>query len=263
MRDGIDPKRSSTQEMVAKVALGGVAVLLLLLALLGTWYPEHVLLKAVQKWQESIAAGVAVLAASYAANFALAQLRQTKDLEDTRLARQRRAWLATMPSSMSTVADYAQRSYRYLLQQHAVAIQAGGLTKERNPVSRAPRFEESVLSDVRSMIEVAHAGEAALYMELLSELQVHRARWRGRVRELRADQNILAATLENEMVEAAELYARASNLLGAARPNALPEDKNPMSRRKALWLMAPRSEALPAVATMAERRDTATPLTAP
>lgn len=263
MRDGRDSKRTSIQETVAKLALGAMAVFLLMLAVLGAWYPEHAFLKALQKWQESIAAGVAVLAASYAANFALAQLRQTKELEDTRLARQRRAWLATMPSSMSTVADYAQRSYRYLLQQHAVAIQPGGLTKERNPVEKAPRFQQSVLSEVRSMIEVAHAAEAALYEELLSELQVHRARWRGRVRELRADQNILAATLENEMVEAAELYARASNLLGAARPNALPEDKNPMSRRKALWLMAPRSEALPAVATMAERLDAATPLTAP
>ncbi|MNI92694.1 hypothetical protein D3C73_1505220 [compost metagenome] len=74
---------------------------------------------------------------------------------------------------------------------------------------------------------------------------------------------MLAATLETEMVYAAELYARASNLLGAARPNKTPEDLKPVTRVQALRLLGGNRHAVAAIERMAERWDEARPLTVP
>lgn len=78
-----------------------------------------------------------------------------------------------------------------------------------------------------------------------------------------AHDNVIAATLEDEMVYAAELYARASNLLGAARPNASSEDLKPLGRSRALFLMGSFRMPIPDVNTKAERLDQLKPLTVP
>lgn len=217
-----------------------------------------------KEWQDLLSGAMTLLAAGFAANYVVAQMRHTQELEDERLARSRRAWLAMMPEAMSAVCDYAETSYRALIEQHAVAKAAGGLTSVTNPVATAPELDEKIFPEIRAMIEAANPSEADGYVELLSNIQVHRVRWRGRLQQLTLPhENVISATLENEMVDAAELYARASNLLGAARPNAAPEDLQPLSRTRALCLMGCHRAPIPAVNTMAERSDQARPLTVP
>lgn len=217
-----------------------------------------------EDWQDLLGGVLTLLAAGFAANYVVAQMRHTQKIEDDRLARSRRAWLAMMPEAMSAVCGYAERSYAALVEQHAVATRPGGLTSATNPVPVAPEIQDAVFPEIRAMIEVANQSEADGYVELLSNIQVHRVRWRGRMQQLAtARDNVIAATLEDEMVYAAELYARASNLLGAARPNAAPQDLQPLSRTRGLFLMGSFRAPIPAVNTKAERLDQAKPLTVP
>lgn len=108
------------------------------------------------------------------------------------------------------------------------------------------------------MVEVAEDSEAEQYVVLLNDLQVHRARWAGRLRQLARGDNLAAAELETEMVEASELYARASNLLGVLRPG---EPRRELTTRMtALRQMTPRMDPIPSVAAAAERQDVSHPL---
>lgn len=129
---------------------------------------------ALEDWQDLFGGALTLLAAGFAANYVVEQMRHTQKIEDDRLARSRRAWLAMMPEAMSAVCGYAERSYHALIEQHAVASRPAGLTSTTNPVPAAPEIAESVFPEIRAMIEVANRSEADGYIELLSNIQVHR-----------------------------------------------------------------------------------------
>lgn len=113
------------------------------------------------------------------------------------------------------------------------------------------------------MIEVAHDLEADGYITLLSDIQVHRVRWGDRLERLENGHNLIARELENEMVEAAELYGRAVNLLGVARPNPSAFDKTPSSRLSSLGVLSDQRQPIASVAELARSRDATDPLTVP
>lgn len=252
-------------DTVQRLVLVIFIALIMLVVTLGTVFPYRwAALEALKGWQDLVSGALTLLAAGFAANYVVAQMRHAQEIEDDRLARSRRAWLGMMPEAMSVICEYAENSYRALVDQHAVATRPGGLTSAGNTVTEAPDIREGVFPEIRAMIEVATPSEADAYVELLSQIQVHRARWRGRLQQLSsARSNVLAATLEVEMVYAAELYARASNLLGAARPNATPEDRETVTRTRALFLLGNFQSPIPAVNSLAGRWDETRPLPAP
>ncbi|HBY44111.1 MAG TPA: hypothetical protein DEH03_10550 [Brevundimonas sp.] len=249
-----------------RLAMMAVSVALLCIVAAAVIVPGRLgNLEALKEWGDILGGVLTIMAAGIAANYVVAQMRHAQSIEDDRLARARRAWLAMMPEAMSTVCDYAERSYRALLEQHAVAIRSTGLTSYNNPIEGPPTLDERIFPEIRAMIENAgDSAEADGYVELLSQIQVHRVRWRSRQHQLSTpDNNVLSATLETEMVYAAELYARASNLLGAARPRRTPEDLKPLSRARALYLLGSYRFPIEAVGTLAERWDKSRPLPAP
>lgn len=219
---------------------------------------------AAYRWQTLIAGLLTLVTAAFAANYVVAQMRQSQELENEKRSRKRRAWVALMPQAMSTICDYCKRSYAELVTQHAVASQAPGLTSANNPVPNMPELDESIFAEISAMIECAQTDrEADSYAELLSQIQIHRVRWRGRHQDLQLNRNIRAVDLETEMVLAAEIYARASNLLGASRPNPTAGDLELHTRFRALFLVGGRRRALQAVDAIANRQDRANPLPAP
>lgn len=249
-------------DTVSRIVLALIIGLTIGVIAFGTALPDR--LEAFGKWQGLMGGAFTLLAAGFAANYVVAQIRHAQEIEEGRLARSRRAWLAMMPEAMSEICEYAEKSYRALLDLHAIAMQPTALTVATNTVLTAPEFDRRVFPDIRAMIEVASPSETDAYVELLSQIQVHRARWRGRLQRLSSPHgNVLSANLEVEMVYAAELYARASNLLGAARPNATPEDLKPLSRSRALYLLGNHYFPIPAVGERAEQWDETRPLPVP
>ena len=225
----------------------------------GTLLPDRFpVLEAFGKWQGLVGSLLGLIAAGVAAAYVVMQIRHAQDLENGRVVRSRRAWRATMPQAMSILIGYATDSYHALIQQQAIATTPAGLVDHNNPVSEVPALDAQVLSDIRAMVEVAEDSEAEQYVVLLNDLQVHRARWAGRLCQLARGDNLTAAELETEMVEASELYARASNLLGVVRLGGPPRELT--TRMAALRQMTPRMDPIPSVAAAAERQDVSHPL---
>lgn len=225
----------------------------------GTLFPDRFpILEAFGDWQGLVGSLLGLVAAGVAAAYVVMQIRHAQDLENRRVIRSRRAWRATMPEAMSALIGYATDSYDALVQQQAIATTPGGLVDDNNPVSEMPALDAEVLSDIRAMVEVAEDFEGEQYVVLLNDLQVHRARWAGRLRQLARGDNLAAVELEDEMVEASELYARASNLLGVVRPG---EPRRELTTRMAaLRQMTPAMDPIPSVAAAAQRQDASHPL---
>lgn len=215
--------------------------------------------EAVKEWQTLLAGSFALLSAGFAGTMVMRQIRHSEELEAQRRARRLRASLAVMPSAMSQICDYAETSYRALRKQWTVASRTP-ISAGNNPEPSAPTLNFDFLSDIKLVIEnVSSDQHSVAYTSLLSDLQVHQARWAGRLRDIAGSSSVVPAdTFANEMVEAAELYAQASNIIGSTRPKATAYDVQPMTRASAVRLLDIHAPSV--VKTRANRLDTSRPL---
>jgi len=249
--------RTRTRVLVA-LLIGSVATLTLLIAAYHRW-PHDWTLVVLKDWQDLLAGFVAILAAGVAAAFAIDQMRQTERLEQTRLGRLARAERAMIPMIMSRICDYAEESAGGLA---GVWMMLAAGAEDQAAEIVAPVIANEDLIAVKSMVLAAEADEASAYVELLSELQIHNARWRGLAREIRNGDAGDPFWIEQLVVDAAEIYARASNLIGATRPTSEERDLSASTRRGALGVLVPLVEMTEAI-KLAEAFDQSQPLPAP
>lgn len=195
-----------------------------------------VALAVANKWQSLLGSVFTPLAAVFTGWIVLSQMQDTRGHERDRIRRRWRAQRSAMPMVMSRVCDYAEQSAARLRTVLADATKEEVVTGDRY-ANAVPVLDESSFGHVVAMVEAADSDEeAAAYQALLHELQVHEARWRGFVgRSLQAEQRFPDQVLE-EITDAAEIYARASNLLAQARP-ADHAPGAPMTRESALFLL--------------------------
>lgn len=214
------------------------------------------------RWQSLLGAVFALLAAMYSAWFVLRQIQQSDQHEAARLARRRRSQRALMPLVMSQICDFAEVSADRLTQALSVALRHEQGHADRIDLE-APRLDAGVFKDITAMIEAAHDDEADPYIELLSELQVHLARWRGIANDQgRRRDKLLVRSIEEELVDAAEIYARASNLLASARPAHVAEGAA-TTRVGGIFLLGLHGLQFDGAAALAAQYDENAPLTAP
>lgn len=213
-------------------------------------------------WQSLLGAIFTLLAAVYGAWFVLRQIQQNDRQEQDRKTRRLRAQRAAMPLVMSEVCEFAEQSVERLKRALPIARRYGSVTGTRLTL-RAPKLAPAAVKEITAMIEAADGAEADAYIELLTELQVHLARWRSFEADLTARRNgRVPRDIEIEIVDAAEIYARASNLLAVARPGRRPEE-GPMSRRSAMTVLGLHDAMYDDAKGYAERTDARTPLSLP
>ena len=213
-------------------------------------------------WQSLLGAISTLLAAVYGAWFVLRQIQQNDQQEQDRKARRLRAQRASMPLVMSDLCDFAEQSVERLKRALPLALRYGSVTGTRF-APHAPKLAPGAVKEITAMIEAADDAEADAYIDLLAELQVHLARWRSFEADLTARRNgRVPRDIEIEIVDAAEIYARASNLLAVARPGRRSEE-GPMSRRSAMTVLGLHDAIYDNAKGYAERADARTPLVLP
>lgn len=216
----------------------------------------------VHEWQTLLGSIFTPLAAVFGGWVVLRQIQDAKAQETARLRRRRRAQRAAMPSMMSRICDYAESSAACLREALAVAESEGVIVGTRFATSY-PQVDEATFDRIVGMVEAAATeSEAAAYQELLQELQIHSSRWRGFTGASGiAPERYSPKQIFEEIVEAAELYARASNLLIQARsPDRSPGQ--PMTRYNGVHHLGMRDEGNPAL-QLAAAYDERSPLSYP
>lgn len=212
----------------------------------------------VDDWQTLLGALFTPLVAVLSVWVVLRQIQEASVQEDMRLARRRRAQRSLMPIVMSRVCAYAQRCGAATREALALAGAEGVVVGAR--VKALTEVDDLSLDRISAMIEAAgDDAEAEAYAELLTQVQVQAARWRAFVGVEGAPERRFPGGLEDDLVDAAEIYARASNLLVQARPKGRVPGP-PMSRQSALFSIGDR-DFESASARLAAERDTAFPLT--
>jgi hypothetical protein len=199
----------------------------------------------VREWQSLLGALFTPLAAVLGAWAVLRQIQENNAHEAARLRRVWRARRAAMPMVMSRVCDYAERSAALLREARATADSEHVVVGSRF-AGKAPQLEEVTLNHILAMVEAAQTDrEANAYQQLLHELQVHASRWRGFTGASgQQPERYFPHDVDAEIVDAAEIYARASNLLVMARPEGHAPGV-PMSRYNGLFALGFRDDTAP------------------
>lgn len=223
--------------------------------------PLATMIAVADDWQTLLGAVFTPLVAVVSVWIVLRQIQENAALETERLERRRRAQRSVMPIVMSRVCGYATTSGVRLREALVIAQREGVVVGSR--VEPPAELDEASFDRITTMIEAARTdAEAAAYGDLLTELQVHAARWRGfSGRDGQQAERRFPNDVEDELVEAAELYARASNLLVHARPEGRAPGP-PMTRRSGLVLIGMRDDE-GRMAETASLRDTHWPLIYP
>ena len=213
---------------------------------------------ALQPWQTLMTGAFALIAAAVAGGYVLLQVSLAEQQETGRILRRHRAQTAVMPLVLSSVCDYVEQSveaYRY-----AYGLKAAGqaLTRDRFLDVDFPELSPGVAAGLRDMIEASpEAEQVSGYVELLSDLQTHAARWRGFRSDLgKDDDGPSLRSIGTEIAEAAAIYALASNLFDQVRPasQARGSGRAPATTVRALVLLGIH-ENVPEAYAMAQALD--------
>ncbi|WP_165191614.1 hypothetical protein [Caulobacter soli] len=197
--------------------------------------------KALGPWQTLLTGAFALIAAAFAGWYVLLQVSLADRQEAGRILRRHRAQTAVMPLVLSSVCDYVEQSVEAY--HYAYGLKAAGqaLTRDRFLNIDLPELDPSVAAGLRDMIEASPETEdVSAYVELLSDLQTHAARWRGFRSDLgKNDEGPSLREIGNEIAEAAAIYAQASNLFDHVRPASQVGigDRAPTTAARALVLL--------------------------
>lgn len=204
-------------------------------------------------WQPLIIGIVAVAAAITGHLIALRAIRVNREHERERLRRRFNAARATLTHTLSDICEYARNAADALKSVHEAAGQHGfGASTLTLAVPSVPDNLQPALEQV---IEAANDDSLAdVVAELLADIQVLNARMRDLSR--RGTHQIgLQENVEDYIIQAARIYAKASSLFGFARREvgtvAASEKKTVLS---ALLLMNVDESDFPALISKARRR---------
>jgi hypothetical protein len=215
----------------------------------------------VNKWQSLLGALFTPLVAALSVWMVLRQIQENAIQEDAKLQRLWRAQRSLMPIVMSCVCAYAERSAVKTKEAFKIALAETVVVGSR--LEPPTEIDELSVDRMVAMIEVARSHEEVeAFAELLTRIQVRAARWRGfcGVDGVTPERRF-PEMLDEDLVDAAEIYAMASNLLTMARPERYAPGP-PMSRQSGLLSVGVRDFDAPSVA-IAAQRDEAFPLAYP
>ena len=197
--------------------------------------------KALESWQTLLTGGFALMAAACAGWYLLAQIALTDQQEAARIDRRFRAQRAVMPLVLSSVCDYVEKSVEAYDYAYGLKSSGKDLTRDQFANIELPELDPAVAAGLRDMIEASPDADAVTgYVELLSDLQTHAARWRGFRSDLgKGAPGPNRVSIAHEIAEAAAIYAQASNLFDQVRPETQARTGNhaPTTAERALVIL--------------------------
>lgn len=162
-------------------------------------------------YQSLVAALIALAGAWWGVSAIHRQIRQAEQTEQARLESKRAAARAVLPIALSATCDYAEDCVRML--QMLLEKCENQALHEGVHIDRLPNIPSDAFGTMKEMIEYARSHERDVLSALLETIQVQRSRISSVSNERRqAGQTVLAINLETFIVDAAEVYARASAL---------------------------------------------------
>jgi hypothetical protein len=212
-----------------------VGIISVVLGLTAAWlicpevFAAHGLL---DRWQTLVAGGLALLAALHGASLLHRQIQQADLHEADRLSRRALAVRSAAPLVLSSLVEWSVASARALIAlvphnaDHMDAVDASRF--------EAAEFPDGLVSDLRELVETQPPNVQTAVADLLSAIQVHRARVLGLVSDQRATGRhpIHVTDLERYTVDAAEIYARGSHLFEWARREVEATPTGPIAARE-------------------------------
>lgn len=215
----------------------------------------------IHKWQDLAGAAIALLAALYAANYVLSQIRQADRIEAERNRRAAAAARAVLPLSLNDISEYARAGSKAV---SPLLRRVGRTRPPRAGLVDLPVLPTEVVRDLQAFILTAPDEPGEQVAQIISELQVLAtnadAAWRN-LRTPRGD-TVMAETIKVIIARAALIDARVSILFPYARRET---DDTPRVRptdvATALNISGLYPEVFTDVAGFAERLTLRAPLT--
>lgn len=215
-------------------------------------------------WVQAVGSIAAIVAAIWIAQWQAARERQKED--ELRLRRERAARAVT-PLALTQICAWAENT---MSSWHEAArrIQAGpfertfgeGMGEPGVPDPAEVLFSavpDPAVRDIQAMIEACSQEQAKPYVALLQVLQVQQSRTRGYIADINNPQAIMTDEYcLGQVIETAELYARASELFDHARDDKA-ESETQVTRqqiRTALYMARAYEAMYPDLARIADRR---------
>lgn len=193
-------------------------------------------------WQTLVAGGLAIVAAFIGGHFIMVQVRLAERQENDRRARAYAAARATMPLALSSISEYALACGRTLRVLHMQAAEE--TIPHQTAAVQFPTLPVEVISDFQNLIATTvDPAVGEVFARLLASLQVQAARLRSVQSNLAPDAPsavmVVSAELEDRILDAAGLFARAGALFEFARglSDVPPLEFKPGDRKLAMHLM--------------------------
>jgi hypothetical protein len=178
------------------------------------------------QWEGLLTGFAAVLVAALTIAKLSQQIRQTGELAVDQRQRRSRATRAMLPLALSEIADYATVCINRLYALKPCFQPDGSLDRSKADHGPAkwvtPRMPENVLSVLKECIEFSDDGPARAMTDLVRHFQVQNFRLSEDISRIRLNDGVhllLWANIEQNIQDAAELYARASALFPFSRSN--------------------------------------------
>jgi hypothetical protein len=165
------------------------------------------------RYQTLIGALVAVFAAFVGWSAVRSQMRQTERIEEEKLKRSNLAARGTMPLALNAISEYAEECIR-IFEAHRVARSRSASSAP--PPSGLPAFPESAIEPLRRTVEFSAYEQARRITDLLATAQVFLARTRDGSWAAHP-----SSQLQDRMLDAVDLYSRASFLFEYARSGTM------------------------------------------
>lgn len=145
-----------------------------------------------------------------------AQLAQVEQIEADRKDARRSAARAVLPLALASVSQYAERTAETLRVVHPHCV--GGVLPAAIPLPTFPGLPENIITPIKEMIEAADKEDRSFIWQMLVRIQVLQSRISSLVSShARPGSFVTSSNLEAYILDAAEIYARASRLFEFAR----------------------------------------------
>ena len=191
-------------------------VALVVLALLAAMWTNAEFYAQVLAWQTLIAGGLAILAALIGGSYIQDQIAVAERHEQDRLRRSFAAARALLPLTLSQISEYAKATAGEL---ETTYHKRDGQRIPKLPEVSFPTLPGGVVDQLREVIGAADETTAGVLSDLVAKVQIQRSRVRDAEAAIRrgGSQLVIATNIESYIVDAAEIYARASSLFPFAR----------------------------------------------
>ncbi len=200
------------------------------------------------KWKDVIGAVIALLGIF----FLIVQITHTARAEREKLRRRQLASIATLPLALSSIGGYAKR-----MMQAMGPIQQWDANRRRTitPIFDGPEVPTDAIDAIERVIEAAPDGKTASALAaILSDIQVLNSRTSGLRGADNTELSAQASMIDDNIILAANVYARTTNLFDFARSVADAPDPEISSSISALNLASMRDSNYPRIHERLARR---------